>query len=308
MLDELRQIAIFAKTVDHGSFRGAAQALRLSPSVVSHHIAQLEEKLGVALIYRSTRRLALTREGEQFLKSAHAMVKAVETGLSGLHNKVESPSGQVTITLPSLLSGSELMTLIAELRVIYPKVRIELKFTDEKRNLIKDGYDLAISMSSKRRRASNRLSLFSSRRCIVASDVYLLQRRPISSPTDLEGHDWIEFAPTRYIPPSRIRQGSQEFSLLMRGNLSVNDAVALRNLAKKGAGLALVPEFLVVDDLAEGLLRPILADWEIEPLDVYAEWPANSPKTSLARLLAVGLKNKTGTLSQPSLDQSDITA
>ena len=92
MLDELRQIAIFAKTVDHGSFRGAAQALRLSPSVVSHHIAQLEEKLGVALIYRSTRRLALTREGEQFLKSAHAMVKAVETGLSGLHNKVESPA------------------------------------------------------------------------------------------------------------------------------------------------------------------------------------------------------------------------
>ena len=67
MIDQLRQMAIFTKTIDHGSFRAAARDLRLSPSVVSHHISQLEEHLGVALIYRSTRKLTLTREGERLL-------------------------------------------------------------------------------------------------------------------------------------------------------------------------------------------------------------------------------------------------
>ena len=86
MLDRLRQIAIFAKTVDHGSFRGAAHELRLSPSVVSHHISQLEEHLGCALLYRSTRKLALTPEGERFLTSAHQMIEAAELGLQDLSN------------------------------------------------------------------------------------------------------------------------------------------------------------------------------------------------------------------------------
>jgi len=74
MLDELRQIAIFAKTVDHGSFRAAAKALQLSPSVVSHHVGQLEESLGTALLYRSTRKLSLTPDGERLLESAHDMI------------------------------------------------------------------------------------------------------------------------------------------------------------------------------------------------------------------------------------------
>ncbi|MGI9502636.1 MAG: LysR family transcriptional regulator, partial [Geminicoccaceae bacterium] len=78
MIDRLRQMAIFAKTIDHGSFRGAARELRLSPSVVSHHISQLEEHLGVALIYRSTRKLTLTREGERLLAATRKMLEAVE--------------------------------------------------------------------------------------------------------------------------------------------------------------------------------------------------------------------------------------
>ena len=86
MLDQLRQVAIFAKTIDHGSFRGAARELKLSPSVVSHHISQLEEHLGVALLYRSTRKLALTREGEQLLASTHPMLEVVEGAFSEILN------------------------------------------------------------------------------------------------------------------------------------------------------------------------------------------------------------------------------
>ena len=78
MIDRLRQMAIFAKTINHGSFRGAARELKLSPSVVSHHISQLEEHLGVALIYRSTRKLTLTKEGQRLLTATRNMLEAVE--------------------------------------------------------------------------------------------------------------------------------------------------------------------------------------------------------------------------------------
>ena len=74
MIDQLRQMAIFAKTIDHGSFRGAAKELRLSPSVVSHHISQLEEHIGVPLLHRSTRKLRLTPEGERLLAAARNML------------------------------------------------------------------------------------------------------------------------------------------------------------------------------------------------------------------------------------------
>ena len=89
MIDELRQIAIFAKTIEHGSFRATAQALRLSPSVVSHHVAQLEQRLGTALLYRTTRKLSLTPDGERLLHAAQAMIEAAEAGIQDITNKTE---------------------------------------------------------------------------------------------------------------------------------------------------------------------------------------------------------------------------
>ena len=101
MIDRLRQMAIFAKTIDHGSFRGAAHALRLSPSVVSHHVSELEESLGVALIYRSTRRLSLTPEGQRLLAATHKMLEAVEGELADLSQSASAPDHTIgLVTVP----------------------------------------------------------------------------------------------------------------------------------------------------------------------------------------------------------------
>ena len=108
MIDRLRQMAIFAKTINHGSFRGAARELKLSPSVVSHHISQLEEHLGVALIYRSTRKLTLTREGQRLLAATRNMLEAVEGELKALTATASDPSGELRLTMPSVLSHSQI--------------------------------------------------------------------------------------------------------------------------------------------------------------------------------------------------------
>jgi len=144
MLDELRQIAIFAKTVDHGSFRAAAQALRLSPSVVSHHVGQLEKNLGTALLYRSTRKLSLTPDGERLLEAAHNMINAAETGLQLISQQSNEHSGVLRVTVPALFTQSFLTEQLAEFTLEYPKVHLTLDFSEFRRDLIADGFDLAI--------------------------------------------------------------------------------------------------------------------------------------------------------------------
>ncbi len=288
MFDELRQIAIFTKVIEHGSFRGAAAELRLSPSVVSHHISQLEEKLGVALIYRSTRHLTLTQDGERLLVSAQNMLSAIETGLNEIQKPVAQPSGQLRVTLPSVLSHSILMQGIADFQAKYPKVSIQLVFSDERQNLIQNGYDLAIRMGPRRERAANRQTLFHVQRVLVASHEYLAQYETIKAPKDLETHRWISLTPTRHIKP-RLRKAETEIELAPNYHIETNDAIANYHLAEAGAGIAAVPDFLTKD----GHLKTLLEDWTLEGLEVYAEWPSNAPRGGLSRLLVSELKSTT---------------
>src|SRR5262245_62935400 len=107
MLDQLKALAVFAKVVECASFREAARALGLSPSVVSHHVAALERGLGQALLYRSTRRLALTPEGEALYGAARAMVDAAERGLDAAGAHGGEPAGSLRVTAPAMLAETE---------------------------------------------------------------------------------------------------------------------------------------------------------------------------------------------------------
>jgi DNA-binding transcriptional LysR family regulator len=290
MLDRLRQIAIFAKAIHHGSFRGAANELRLSPSVVSHHISQLEEKLGVALIYRTTRRLTLTREGETLLKSATAMLAAAEEGLGELSDQSAEPSGELRVSLPSVLAQSPLMENIFKFKNRYPKIWLQLDFSDERKNLVNDGYDLAIRMSPSRDRAQNRQSLFKMKRFLVATPEYLERHPVIKVPEDLNKCDWIELSPVRKIKPTLYGNNEMMVQLSPQTIISTNDAYAAYQLVKLGAGVTSVPEFLARDDLKAEQVQLILPDWELSSLDAYAEWPLNAPKAGISRLFVSFLR------------------
>jgi DNA-binding transcriptional LysR family regulator len=108
MIDELRSIAIFAETIKQGSFRAAAKELKLSPSVVSYQVTQLEKSVGTALIYRSTRHLSLTSEGTVLYQYALNMIQAAHQGLSQITLNKQELSGTLTLTLPSALIKSEI--------------------------------------------------------------------------------------------------------------------------------------------------------------------------------------------------------
>lgn len=285
MIDRLRQMAIFAKVIDHGSFRGAARALRLSPSVVSHHVSQLEEHLGVALIYRTTRKLTLTEEGARLLRATRTMLDAAEGELAALAGAARQPSGELALTLPSVLSQSPITERIAAFTAAYPRVALSLDFSDTRRALIADGFDLAIRMGPKVKRSPASRTLFRAPRRAVAAAAYLAARPAAAAPQDLMDWDWLSLTPAETVPLVFRRGGGDPVALKPPSRLSTNDAQALYRLARAGAGVAVVPAFLAEADVAAGRMAYVPPDWTLNPVDVFAVWPANAPKHGLIHLL-----------------------
>lgn len=290
MIEHLRQLAIFAKTIDHGSFRGAANALRLSPSVVSHHISQLEDHLGIALIYRTTRKLTLTREGERLLAATRKMLAAIEGELQDLTQEAKSPSGELRITVPSVLSRSHFPDLIANFTRQFPRVSVTLDFSDQRRDLIDGGFDLAVRMGPSAKTSATSRKLFSVTRLLVATPQLYARYDPPVSPKDLEAWDWLGLVPAQRVPVkfhSGEEGSGEEGSQVIhpQARVTTNDAQALYQLARAGAGLAVVPDFLARDDIDAGHMIQVLPGWSLPGVTVSATWPANAPRHGLVHLV-----------------------
>ena len=280
MLDQLRQIAIFAKAVDHGSFRAAARALDISPSVVSHHISQLEERLGVALLYRSTRKLAVTEDGKRLLTEAHVMIGAAEAGLNAIANRGAALSGVLNVTVPAVLAQSTFIDRIAAFADAHPNVDLSLDFSDLRRDVISGGVDVAIRMGWLRDSALKARKLGDVSRLLVGATSFVKAQTAPERPEDLAEWRWLEFAPVRR-KPEYLRAGGESVQVRGPATISVNDAHAMHRLSRTGAGLAILPEFLVAEDLAAGVMTHVLPDWSVEPVGVFAVWPPNAPKAGL---------------------------
>lgn len=291
MLDHLRQLAIFAKTVDHGSFRAAAQALRLSPSVVSHHISQLEEQLGVALLYRSTRKLSLTRDGEQLIGAARAMIDAAEAGLRQVSDQAAQPTGELHITMPAALAQSDMTNRIAAFSTAYPGIRLTLDFSDLRREVIAGGIDVALRMGWLEDSSLKARKLFDVKRYLVAAQSYCAERPAPAAPNDLLEWDWLELSQVKLTTEFRTK-GQRPVTVKPSPRLSVNDAHALYHLARSGAGLAVVPEYLARTDLSSGVMHHVLPDWHVPSIGIYAVWPPNAPKEGLSALFIRFLAQK----------------
>ncbi len=280
MLDHLRQIAIFAKAVDHGSFRAAARALDISPSVVSHHISELEKRLGVALLYRSTRKLSVTEDGKRLLAGAHAMIAAAEAGLNAVAGGGGALSGVLNVTIPAVMAQSALVDRIAAFAQAHPNVSLSLDFSDMRREVISDGIDVAIRMGWLQDSALKARKLGEVSRALVASRSYFEAQTPPVAPAELEGWRWLELSPVRRKTEFR-QSGATPVQIDTQPHIRVNDAHAMYRLSRAGAGLAFLPRFLVEDDLASGAMVHVLPDWSVEPVGVFAVWPPNAPKAGL---------------------------
>ncbi len=284
MFDELRAIAIFAKTIETSSFRACAKALGLSPSVVSHHIAQLEQKLGLTLLYRSTRKMSLTAEGEQLYEASKKMLEAIELGLDSILPATENPYGTLRVSMPSILVRSGLIKKIAQFCREFPNVKLHLHFTDKIVDLIEERFDMGIRIGTLKESGLMAKKLFSFGRKLVCSPAFFEKQTKAKKPEDLSAWRWIGI---EMLPLSRrfIKNSGKSVAVNYQANLICDSVDAAYQLAIAGAGLSSPPDFLVERDLKEGKLVEVLPEWQMEPLSVYAIWPQNLLKNNLASQL-----------------------
>lgn len=280
MIDRLRQLAVFAKAVETGSFRGAAKALNLSPSVVSHHISKLEGDLGVALLYRSTRKLSLTVDGEKLFRSAQEMVAAAESGLDDISAGSLEPAGRLKLTAPAVLAHSGLIDGIAAFTAAYPKVDLDVSFTDVRRDIIAEGIDLAIRMGWLKDSSLKSKKVASEERLLLAAPSYLEGRDMPETPSDLRNWQFLYLSGVGRQFEFKNQSGERT-TISATSRIVVDDAIALYRLVRAGVGVGALPRFLAVDDLAAGKIVHVLPDWQSKPLGVYAVWPPNTPRLGL---------------------------
>jgi DNA-binding transcriptional LysR family regulator len=277
MLGELRALAVFAKVADLGSFRAAARALTLSPSVVSHHVRELEAHLEIPLLHRTTRRLSITPAGERVLASARQIVELAERGLG----EVSSARGRLRITAPAFLVAAGLCREVAAFAAQHASVELVVSFSEVTHDLLRDGFDVALRFGKLADSTYKSRKLAEMRRVLVATPAVAASAR-VRVPRDLAAASIVQLSSR---PPilRLTSRGHRQVSVTVAPRISVDSAAAMRELVLAGSGIAALPEVLVRDDVSRGRLAIVLPAWTPVSVGVYVVWPAHAQRSQLTQ-------------------------
>ncbi len=254
-------IETFLTVASEGSFAAAAKSLRLTPSAVSRSIARLEQRLGVTLLRRATRALALTREGVDYRDRMVVLIGdmlAVEAGLAGERG---APRGLLRINASPSFGMECLIPILPRFREEYPEVTVDLTLLDEIVDLVDDRADIAIRIGPLRDTRLRAKKLGHSRMVLVASPDYLARRGTPKTPDDLDQHDCLRFSFRRSVDGWPFRVGKRVVQRPVQGSFFGNSGEVVRRMALAGGGIARHGHFHVARDLAEGRLVEILPDY-----------------------------------------------
>ncbi|MEM7499106.1 MAG: LysR family transcriptional regulator [Pseudomonadota bacterium] len=260
---ELDQIKLFAEVARQGSFAAAARAHGVDPSSVSRAIASLEEGLGLRLFQRSTRRVSLTEAGSTFLRLAEPALDELDRARDAARSLTSGPNGTVRITT-SLAFGTAILTpALKDLKRQHPHLSVELILTDDLVDLVADKIDLAIRLGPMPSEGGVISRLVDTRYHAVASPEYLRQRPLPEEPEALSLHRCLRmgFNGKRSIWRFKPLGRGDAVEVAVEGDIAISSPLALREAAREGLGPALLPDWLIAEDLADGQLVDLLPDW-----------------------------------------------
>lgn len=271
-MDKLRSMEIFAAAAEAGSFTACAAALGLSAVMVGKHVGQLEQRLGVRLLQRSTRRQRLTEAGRLYLDECRrilAQVRAADTVAERLHSE---PRGLLRVGAPVTLGETAVAEAVAAFLLRHPEVKVELVLDDAYADLIADGFDALVRIGTLA--GSDQLvarPLRPYRMCICAAPAYLAHAGVPRTPAELAGHRCLNHLLWRHgMGWPELPDGGAAADGAPLGS---NNGQVLRRAALAGCGIVMQPEVLLAADLAAGLLVPLLEDALPPPRPVHLLYP-----------------------------------
>ena len=269
-MDTLEGMRTFVAVVNEGSFSRAAERLDRSPQLVSKYVAQLEERLGVRLLNRSTRRLSMTEPGQAYFDRCQLLVAEVDELENAIGDMSEAVRGVLRINAPMTFGMHHLTPAIAAFQDEHPDLRVELALDDRIVDIVSEGFDLAVRIADLDQSSLVARRLAPVNLVICGSPAYLERRgRPVN-PGDLTEHDCLGYTYWSGRNDWRFESTDGVESAPVSGRFSANNGDALRTAALAGLGLIMQPTFIVGDDLRAGRLERVLTEYSIGALNVYA--------------------------------------
>lgn len=286
-MDKLESMRAFTQVVQEGGFAAAARKMQLSRSAVNKLVLNLEDHLGVQLLYRTTRQVTPTDTGRAFYDRCLEILSNVEEAELAVSQQASQPIGNLKVNAPMSFGISFLGSKIAEFMTRYPKIKLQLTLEDRFIDPINEGYDLTLRIGLPPESPNlviHPITIIPRVICVAPS--YLETHGIPSKPSDLKQHSCLHYGYLATGYQWQFYDQEQEEKITINGVFCSNNGEVLRDAALQGLGIALLPTFIVEQELKRGELQTILSDYQLPELKLCLIYPVNRHLSTKVQLFA----------------------
>jgi DNA-binding transcriptional LysR family regulator len=286
VLPDFEAWAVFAKVAETGSFVGAANELGLSKPTVSKLVSRLEAKIGSALFHRTSRRLSLTESGRTCLDRALHLLGDAQALEEEASSQSAAARGLVRVAAPMSFGVTYLGPALPDFFALYPEVAVELSLSDQRVDIVEEGFDLALRISELEDSTLLARRLCPVRILLVGSPAYFERRGRPSHPKDLGGHVGLFYTNSRSPDAWLFEHATHgRYAVTVPRPLRANNADILQPALLSGVGLAMQPDFMVWREVRDGDLEVVLADWLPPPVALHLVTPPSARRPARVEVL-----------------------
>ena len=285
-MDRLTAMEAFVRVVDAGSFSGAAKQLRVGQPAVSKTVAQLEDRLGVRLLLRSTHRLTPTEAGRNFYERAKQSIEAAEEAELAARGAAATLSGRLRFCGPLSFTRLLVMPRLSIFLAEHPSLDVDVVLDDRDLDLIAAGIDVALLIGRLTDSAVTARRIGQCQRHVIATPAYFAARGVPQTPVDLLAHQAIVYEQRDGGASWAFRQGTSETTVTVSGRLRVSAGEGLREAVLADLGFAIGSEWLFAPELKSGSVISVLDDWLLPAVDLWAVFPTGRQASAKARAFA----------------------
>lgn len=282
-MDRLAAMEAFVVVVDTGSFSAAARRLNVGQPAVSKMVAQLEDRLGVKLLLRTTRGLTATEAGLNYYERARRSIEEADEAELSARTAGSSLTGRLRICAAVTFARIHLIPRLPEFLARHPELEMDVVLDDRNIDLVQEGIDVALRMGRLVDSTLTARRIASSPQAVLATPSYFARSGEPAKPGDLAGHEAVIYDQRGGGPAWTFQRDGAQIAVTLKGRLRVSAAEGLRAAVLANAGLAIVSEWMFAPEIADGTVKVVLKDWELPRIDLWAVSPAGRTATVKAR-------------------------
>ena len=272
-MDKYQEMRVFSAVVEASSFVGAADSLDMSKAAVSRYVSELEQRLGVRLLHRTTRRLSLTPEGEVFLARCREILSSIEASEVEITTRSVSVSGLLKVSVPVSFGIRHMAPLWPDFLDLHPQLNLDVQLADRLIDLVDEGFDLAIRIARLEDSSLISRQIAATRLVLCAAPSYLERRGLPAHPSDLATPDVVGYSLLATGDQWQFEGPDGPVSVKVRPRFWSNNGDSCIAACVQGAGIQLQPTFLIDEELRRGALVEVLPQYQAATLGIYAVYP-----------------------------------